>query len=286
MRIAHLIMAHKNPDQLLRLIKRLKSIHADVYVHLDAKVDITPFNHILATQGVNFTSNRNNCTWGGFSLVRAIFNSMQEILESGKDYGFINLLSAQDYLVKDADSLYEFLNANINSNFVSFDTEENSEWWQNASGRYQKYHLTDFNIKGKYLAQKIINKIMPIRKPPHNLKLFGSSKSSWWTITGECAAHITQRFFADAKLRRFLKYCWGIDEIIIATLIMNSPFKNSVINNNLRYIDWSEGNAHPKILLKNNLNDILNSKMLFARKFDTEIDTEVLDALDSMVQNI
>jgi hypothetical protein len=284
MRIAHLIMAHKNPLQLSRLINRLKSANADIYIHLDAKIDIKPFKQqIKLTTGVNFINNRNNCNWGGFSFVQCVFNSMQEILQFTRGYSFINLLSAQDYPIKDVDALNEYLRTNINNNFISFDTDDNSEWLQKASGRYQRYHLTDFNIPGKYLMQSIINKIMPIKKLPHHLKVFGSSKSCWWTITGACAAHITQSFFADNELRKFLKYCWGMDEIIIATLIMNSPYKNTVINNNLRYIDWSEGNPNPKILLKNDLNEIINSGMFFARKFDTEIDPEVLDALDSVL---
>lgn len=282
MRIAHLIMAHKNPMQLLRLVNRLKCNNTDVYIHVDAKVDIKPFNQVALPAGVTFIDKRNNCTWGGFNFVQAIFNSMHEIIQSNRNYDFINLLSAQDYPIKNIDIFNEYLSANINNNFISFETDENSEWWQKASARYQKYHLTDFNLRGKYFLQSIINKIMPIRKLPHHLKPFGSNKSCWWTISGACAAHITQSFFADDKLRKFLKYCWGIDEIIIATLIMNSPYKNSVINNNLRYIDWSEGNANPKILLKTDLNNILNSGMFFARKFDAEIDTEVLDALDSV----
>lgn len=81
-------------------------------------------------------------------------------------------------------------------------------------------------------------------------------------------------------MRKFLKFCWGTDEFVIATMIMNSPFKDQVVNDNLRYIDWSEGNANPKILGLEDFDPILSSNMLFARKFDEHHDREILDKLD------
>ncbi|MFC3559911.1 beta-1,6-N-acetylglucosaminyltransferase [Pedobacter jamesrossensis] len=61
---------------------------------------------------------------------------------------------------------------------------------------------------------------------------------------------------------------------------MNSDFKNKTNNNNLRYIDWSEGNAHPKMLKIEDYSNLKSSTMHFARKFDTEIDEVILDKID------
>ena len=46
MRLAHLILAHNNPLQLERLVKRLDHPDADIYIHLDAKTDIKEYKHI------------------------------------------------------------------------------------------------------------------------------------------------------------------------------------------------------------------------------------------------
>ncbi|MNL64977.1 hypothetical protein D3C87_1892530 [compost metagenome] len=67
---------------------------------------------------------------------------------------------------------------------------------------------------------------------------------------------------------------------------MNSPFKAQTVNDNLRYIDWAEGEAHPNILRYEDLNKIRDSGMMFARKFDIEIDTSILDALDHHIDSI
>lgn len=285
MLIAHVIMAHKNPKQLQRLISKLEHPNFDIYIHIDKKVTIDEFSLIKETKTVKFIKNRVSCNWGGFSFLTAIFGAINEIIDSGIHYDFINLLSAQDYPLASAANVFEFFLANKGTNFISFEPSKNTEWWLEAAARYEKYHFTDINFKGKYLMQGVLNKIAPARKFPLDLELYGSSKSSWWTITGECAAHIDGEFQKNKKLRSFLKYSWGTDEFALATLVMNSPFKNQTVNNNLRYIDFSEGHAHPKTLTVEDFEAVKNSEMLYARKFDETLDEKILDLIDEKCIN-
>lgn len=84
------------------------------------------------------------------------------------------------------------------------------------------------------------------------------------------------------KFLNFFKHTYMPDEVIFQTLIMNSPFKNMVINNPLKYIDWSKPEAGlPAILKEEDFDKLSNSKMLFARKFDINTDSSVLDLIDS-----
>jgi hypothetical protein len=67
---------------------------------------------------------------------------------------------------------------------------------------------------------------------------------------------------------------------------MNSPLKHVVVNDNLRYIDWSKkGVPHPALLTIDDADNLLNSSKLFARKFDIELDEAVLDLIDSRKAN-
>jgi hypothetical protein len=70
------------------------------------------------------------------------------------------------------------------------------------------------------------------------------------------------------------------DEIFFQTVLMNSPYKNGIIYDNLRYIIWSPGSRHPATLNIRYFEDFMNSNKLFARKFDTNIDADVLDMID------
>lgn len=286
MRLAHIIMAHKNPDQLLRLVKKLKHEHSDIFIHLDKKIPLEPFKRATKGQDVKFIKHRKRCNWGGNSFLVAIVSSLNEVQNSGTQYDYINLISAQDYPLQSADRIYEFLASQTGTNFISFEAAKDAHWWREAKSRYEKYHFTDFNFKFKYLLQSITNTITPRRTIPQSFELYGGSKSSWWTITGACAAYLTSQLKEGEAFYKSLKYSWGTDEFAVATVIMNSPFKAQTVNDNLRYIDWAEGEAHPNILRYEDYNKIRDSGMMFARKFDIEIDTSILDALDHHMDSI
>lgn len=280
MRIAHIIMAHKNPNQLVRLIKSLEHPNFDFYIHVDKKTNMDDFKIVNELRFVNFIQQRINCNWGGNSLLLGILSSLNEVLTSDKKYDFINLLSAQDYPLCSAVTINNFFEKNLNTSFISYETAKNSDWWKEAVLRYEKYHLTDFTFKGKYVVENILNTILPKRKFPLQTKLYGGSKATWWTISGDCAKYVSSIFNANKKLSRFLKFAWCTDEFAITTLIMNSPFKTNSVNQNMRYIDWSEGGVNPKLLGIKDLEKIKSSGMLFGRKFDTEFDSIILDKID------
>jgi hypothetical protein len=283
MRVAHIILTHKNHDQLVRLIKTLQHPQFDFYVHLDAKVPVSEVAILKEFPNVKLITNRIACNWGGFTILQAVFNSISEVLNSGVKYEFINLLSGQDYPVTSPQHIFDFLEERKGKNFISFDAEHDSDWWKTALDRYEKYHFTDLNFKGKFFAEKIVNMLAPARKFPEYTKLYGGNKSTWWTISTDCAAFLNEKFNNSPKLIAFLKYCWGTDEFVIPTLIMNSPYKEQVINDNLRYIDWSEGNANPKLFGLSDFDDIRSSNMLFARKFDNQHDEDILDKIDQTI---
>lgn len=282
MRVAHLIMAHKNPAQLVKLVERLHHPNFDIYLHIDAKVEIGQFETLKNIPGLFFIKNRSTCNWGGFSLLKGIVQCTEEVLRSGT-YDFINMISGQDYPIQNSDYIYNFLKERPESIFISFEESHESEWWKKASDRYEKYHLTDYKIRGKYFIERLINIIMPKRKFPGNMTLYGGNKSCWWTLSSDSAAYVVSTLNNSPELNNFLKLCWGTDEFIIPTLIMNSDFKKNVINDNLRFIDWSEGNAHPKIFEVNDFEEISRSNMLFARKFDMEVDSEILEKIDDLL---
>ena len=63
---------------------------------------------------------------------------------------------------------------------------------------------------------------------------------------------------------------------------MNSPFKNDVVPNNLRYIDWSL-KLMPKTLCIDDLDKICASNTLFARKIESEVSKDLIYALSNKI---
>jgi hypothetical protein len=279
MKIAHLILAHNNPKQLARLIGRLKHPDADIYIHLDQKVSVGPFLDILKTPQVYFISNRKKVYWGSYSIVQATINGFEEILAANKGYAYINLLSGNDYPIKSVSQIHQFFSDNPGRIYMEYLTED-SDWWQSIKTRVTQYHLTDFHFPGSYHLQTFLNKTLPERKAPNALIFAG--RSQWLTITSDSAQYVVDYLHNNPQVRRFFRFSWGADEIAIQTILYNSPFKNKIVNNNYRYIDWSEQKASPKTLTMSDADKLLNSPCLYARKFDPA-QPEIMDHLDKVL---
>lgn len=283
MKIANIIMAYKDPEQIEKMITAMR--HPDMYffIHLDKKIAAKPFEYLVKMDRVHFIGNRVLCNWGGFSFVRAVIRSLEEVLKSGGDFDYYNLMSGQDYPIKSVQQIVSFLEENKGKSFISYDEDHQTDWWSHAVSRYQNYHFTDLTFKGRYVFQRMLNAIMPKRKFPLPIKLYGSSVSSWWTLHAPCARYLVDFANREQQLNEFMNYTWGADEFFYATILMNSPYKDSIVNDNLRLIKWAEGSANPVILKQKDLNSIVASDKLFARKFDINIDPKILNDINSFI---
>ena len=73
----YLILAHKNPLQLGRMIERLDDGASKFFIHLDAKTPIESFTACLEGAHIRFIEPRERCVWGDFSIVRATIHLME-----------------------------------------------------------------------------------------------------------------------------------------------------------------------------------------------------------------
>jgi len=277
--IVHLIIAHSypSPNNLVRFIDLLKYENDLVYIHLDLKFDITEFKICFANySNVRFVKNRAKVYWAAYSMVEATFNSFNEILDEVIEFDYLNLLSAQDYSLKPIKLLHEFLNAHPGKAFMH-SLDVNTEWTE-AKSRVVQYHLTNFRFPGKYQLQNLINFIFPLRKVPGNMTVVG--RSQWFTITKKHAEYIVATITNNPQLVRFFKLTWAPDEFIFQTILFNSIYKEDIVNNNLRFIDWSEGQKNPKIFTSNDINLLIESNQFFARKFDVNVNSKIFDLID------
>ncbi len=277
MKLAHVILAHAHPGHLRRMIGRLSHPDSDCYVHVDAKADITPFLPIAELGNVYFIRNRQKITWGSYSMVQATINSFEEVLASGKKYGHINLLSGQDYPIKSATYIHKFFSDNQGKIFISY--RSIMDEWTEAIPRVTKYFLTHYRFKGHYRAETLMNKLLPQRKMPKGIVAVG--RSQWFTATPEAISYMLGYLKNERWVSRFFKLSWAPDEIIFQTILYNSPFRKDMINDNMVYLDWSKGDAHPKVLTMADEEKLKNTHELFARKFDPD-DAEILDFLDDI----
>lgn len=277
MQIAHLILAHKNPSQLERLIIALQHPSFFFYVHVDKKVSLQQFEYLSKYNNLFFIKKRTKIFWAGYGTIQATINGIKEILPYRYDY--INVISAQDFPLKTADEIYKFFLVNNGKEFITCKSVEHE--WKEAEVRIKKYHLINWRIPGKYQLEKLINKILPERKFPLNYIMVG--RSNWFAVTYEAAKYIIDFLDQHPEIVRFFKFSWGADELIFSVILYNSNFKDK-IEDNFIYVDWSEKKAHPKILRTEDYNALVNSDKLFARKFDADADAVILEMLENFLK--
>ncbi len=275
--IAHLILSHQNPDAVARLVSRISHPDNTVYVHVDGKESIRPFaGRFRNRDDIRLIRHRTAIAWGAYSMVAATLRAMEEILADG-NYDFINLLSESDYPLANASEFHEFLGRHPGKSFMEM-LFSGSPWWEEAQQKTNNYHLVDYSFPGKYAIQKILNTVLPKRTLPDGLNFTG--RSQWMTLSAKHVQYVLKYEAAHPKAIRFFEHTWGPDEFFFQTILHSSPYRDELIPDSLRYIDWSQGNVSPKMLTSNDFDSLATSGKFFARKFNPSVDAAVLNRID------
>jgi hypothetical protein len=282
MRVAYIISAYKNPEQLTRLITKLSSERAVFFVHVDKKAAKEEYCQIAGSTSrfanVRFLR-RHRCYWGGFGHVEATLEGIKELVEQDVQYEYAFLLTGQDYPIKTNAQIQAFLLDNMGRSFL-----ENfplpSENWEN--GGLQRVESWYFHWYGRRFVLPRKSNSFIKRRFPGGLRPFGGS--SYWCLTSECIAYLYQFVRRHPSFVTFFKYVDVPDEIFFQTILMNSLLADSIVNDDLRYIEWKDPNSgSPSVLDKSDFDKIASSPKLFARKFDTHVDAEILDLIDQRI---
>ena len=275
MKLAYLILAHNNPEQLERLVKRLCDAYTDVYIHLDAKADILAYQNIGKVQGAYFVANRVKVAWGEYSVIQATLNGFKEILANGNNYSHINLLSGNDYPLRSNEEIRNFFVAHQGKTFMWYEPIFND--WTHGQTRMKKYYFGEYGFPGRYLLASLANKILPDRKLPGNLKAYG--RAQWLSITPECAMYAIKYIEDKPALKRYFKMTWAVDEVFFQTILCNSPLRDTLANDFLRYVAL-QPDFRPVILTMADAAVLKSSGKFYARKFDSKVDSKIFDYLD------
>jgi hypothetical protein len=297
MKIAFLIMAYKNPEQLGRLIQNLNSKYSVFYIHIDKKSNMSEFRDVLSILNNHVEINllpRFNSYWRGPGIIYAILQGLRIALKD-KNINRIVLLSGQDYPIKSLSYIFDFYEKYAGKNFISYFKLPSNNWFNGGLIRINNYH---FRMFGKtfisppvsdpvHLYSKIFYKIVRIcfikpREFPKGLVPYGGF--AHWQITAESAKEILDFVDKRPEYLKFHKYSWVPDELFFQTILLNSKndaILDSFINNDLTYYKWIKNKPQAEILRVNDYDEIISSNKLFARKFDLCIDSQILDMIDA-----
>jgi hypothetical protein len=275
--IAFLVLAHANPAQLVRLVRRLDPSRRPVWIHIDRRTDISTWSELpgLVSRGAMMVD-RQPSPWGGFGIVDATLAGMSAALRCGA-WSHLVLLSGQDYPIKPLSTIDDFFAAHCGASFMEHHPLPRSDWpGDGGLSRVADFHLRVFDREVMIRSIGGLRRHVPGQRAPFQ-------GGQFFTLSLDLTRLVVQTSETQPRYRRFFRRTAIPDESYFQTLVMNSPLARSVVNNDLRYEDWSENTSHPKVLTSTDVSALLRSSSLFAKKFDSAIDGQILNLIDHEV---
>jgi hypothetical protein len=277
--IAYVVSAYKLPEQLVRLVRRLATPNASFAIHVDRKTPTELYREMVANLhdvgSVRFLE-RHVCNWGDFGHVRATLKGIEQLLADAVPFDYLVLLSGQDYPLRAAAEIEQFLDGARGRSFMSHWPLPHDPWTgRGGLDRVERWHL---------VGRRHLHLSLPLRRRlPGGLAPFGGSP--YWCLARPVVEHVHKVIHARPELVRFFERVFVPDELFFQTLVVNSRWRETLIADNLRYVDWSRRPA-PAVLGRDDFDRLVGSGKLFARKFDPTVDAEVLDRLDAHVEQV
>lgn len=314
MDLNYIILAHKSPLHISRLVNRLNHKRCYFYIHIDKNTPIEPFRKILKSQSNVFFLNedlREPGTWGDLGIVKGTLNAMKNILKDGRR-GYCILLSGQDYPLKPNNFIYNFFQRNYGCNYIDLFELPTPNWNEGGMNRINKYKINRSKNRGDFLilptifqkdfyslntAGKInylrkvremqtILKIFRKRKFPNYLRPYGGSQ--WMALTTVVVQEIIAFIEEHSDYLEYHQYTLLPDEIFFHSIVNHlHKTKSFKLAPSITYAHWNNNKkkSGPSTLERKDLEELKNiaKEKLFARKFDLDMDPYILDFIDQQL---
>lgn len=287
-RHAYLIIAHHHFDMLKSLIRTLDSEHADFYIHINTSVKALDEADIRAAAVKSRVQifRKYRITWGADTQIRCELFLMEQAVKESYDY--YHLLSGVDIPLRTGREIEAFFETQEKS-FMEVKKEtdltgtlDRVRYYypfqrfigRQKAGRGAVYALLD-QLSYEYIKLQKLMRIDRTRNAP-----FAYCRgANWFSVRHEIIVHaLAQR----RLIRRYFYQSVTADELFLQCVTMSSPYRDAVVPMSLRLVDWNRtehGGCSPHTFTMEDYDMIDASDMLWARKFDPDIDRGIVDAL-------
>jgi hypothetical protein len=304
MKVCYFIQTHKNPDQIYRLVRTIKtsSPTAQVLIGHDftnCYLDMAPLQDLSEVYLLKGTS---PVVWGDFSLIQPYLNAINWLLENNSDFDWLVYLSGQDYPTQPLSKIEDFLSKTDYDGFMLYAEALSEQGYLLVNNPVERYFYQYYRpptwirpyLKIPYKILLKVQKFTPLNcwyidalpiglkalLTPFNENSICYSSSQWHTLSRRCVEYIANFTNKNSSLVNYYEKTILPEESIIATILVNSK-RFKICNDHKRYLEFLGDSAHPRILTAQDYSTLTNGSFHFARKF--EQDTEILDMLDSHI---
>jgi hypothetical protein len=313
MKVWYFIQTHKNPEQIYRLVRTIKqsSQNARILIAHDFTkfpLDISPLQDLSEIHLIKVTK---PVVRADFSLLRPFLMAIDWLLQYEPDFDWLVYLSGQDYPVKPTAEIENFLAHTEYDGFIRHwqVLSADSPWgkgrgWKRYFCRFYRFPewsrpLLKLAVDATQIRKKIkIGKIralipdlqpfftygawvgVPVKTTPFHQDFVCYGGFLWNTLSGNCVKYFKEFTDSNPEIIHYYKGTASPEESLIQTILVNSQ-KFNLCNDDKRYFDiHNQPGGHPRTLGVQDYSTLTSGDFHFARKFDPEKDSEILDLLD------
>ena len=280
-RHAYLIICHNNFKILQMLLSTIDDDRNDIYIHVDKKAVDVPFEDIrgaVCHSPLTFIE-RVSVNWGGYSQINVELALLSEATKT--PHAYYHLISGVDFPLKSQADIHQFFDDNAGKEYIAFDRcEERMEeykdriryyhWLQDKIGRNSgKLVAIMYRLENASLRIQSMLKVDRLKYCPYEIK----KGAQWFSITHNLATYL----LAQKNIKKYFGKSLCTDELVVQTLAYASPYRDNIAGNNLRLIDWCRGK--PYTFTSDDYSQLMESDRFFARKFDENVDLNIVEML-------
>ncbi len=272
-KVAFLVLAHTNPEQVRMLIGALTSEHTDVYVHFDAK-----YKGDLSIIKENVIEKRNEVYHSGYSVVNSTIDLIRYAYNSGARYEYYMLLSGQCFPVRSVSWLCDVLTGEHDYiNYYPMPREISAK----TLDRLEYFHVEGDSVFTK--ASRRLLRCLPKRNFVKGMSMWPYSGSQWWCLREDTVRYILGFIDKYPAYSGYMRTTRIPDEVYFHSIISNMGIEHE-IRPALFRAEFDPKTNRPYIVNKENINRLNREGIFILRKFDTKVDTEVI--IDLMRRNM
>lgn len=281
-----IIMAHKDVDSLLRLVKYFE-YDCDLFIHWDKKVllEDEDVRRLYECPQVKKVLQEYEVFWGGTSVLECEMFMIGFVLKSG-EYDYVHLLSGQDYPTRPLKHFLAYFEKQGGKDFMQYVHLPHPNWENNTFRRFQYYYPYDY-AQGKKNPKRWVNEQVKYQYerrmkrpiPDQFDHIYGCSQ--WFSITTDSAKILLDYTHEHPDFYNRLWMTFAPEECYPATVLINLRGKENVVCDNLRYIRWKYENGNrPANLGEEHFLELLNRECFFARKMEKPYCDALLSVID------
>ena len=294
MKKAVILILHTRPEQANILIKQLLvDREIDIFVHINKREEDKVLPYLIKNERVLINKNNVVVHWGSDGLLKAVLNTYRMIISQNVNYEYVLMCTGSDLLVK-AD-LDDFLFAHKGEAFIDCinDDPDKIDKWRRAFllHKWPKFYLHRIDRKynpiriARSLRMRLFSMFPGLQKKEitydvNSVHFYYSFV--WHAFPFEIIKYIIDFLDENKTFLEIYEGAFMSDESFFATIVMMSPYKDRIkfSNGRSKSITYNKHavNNHPPILTTSDIPDIDNNEMAyFARKFDFNVDRNVID---------